>query len=194
LVDAAGLIRSKGWTQNVMEDHYGRLCMVGAIRQAADRAYGWELFSQAVKAVARLTAPGKWSLQGVSDWNDMPGRRQREVIDLLLAAAFLASEQPEEAVNDGVVGNAPLAAAVNQWALVSINSWTIDVEVPVCNPQKSAAMKAEELAGEVIDRARAGSACAGHGGGIARDEPHPAHVAGTGDAALLAEHANAPGG
>lgn len=97
LEKAAEVIERDGWCQNQLTDEAGRVCLVGAIEKAA---FGeirsvasmpvhdarWRLRCGAVDAVT--VALGGGGLFAVpSRWNDLPGRDQFEVIDLLKSVA-----------------------------------------------------------------------------------------------------------
>lgn len=93
LLDAAELLRTKGWTQGasartasgreVDSSHYQacRFCMIGAINRASDNDYSDEN-SQALRTM--------WSLvpnEDIAAFNDAPGRTVEECIAVLEKAA-----------------------------------------------------------------------------------------------------------
>lgn len=87
---AAEILRERGWTQGLGEDHAGNVCAAGAAVWAVVERLGTEnvAIDQRDMAVDMGLGP-TW----VQLWNDAPGRTQAEVIDRLeLTAKKLRNE------------------------------------------------------------------------------------------------------
>ena len=85
LLEAAGMIRARGWCQGEFFDADGRVCAMGAIHRAA----GWHealivAAERHLRSVVGRDVPG---------WNDAGGRKADEVIAALEKAASLADQE-----------------------------------------------------------------------------------------------------
>jgi hypothetical protein len=96
---AKQLIIDKGWAQGVYQNEEGCFCMVGAVRVAmgitAYDAQEGPMEPPEIRAIVRgLRGMGKpidWS-GDIIDWNDAPGRTEREVLELFDEAIRIADE------------------------------------------------------------------------------------------------------
>jgi hypothetical protein len=90
LWDAADYLEEHGWCQFRLRDKDNRVCAVGAL-QAVARVRGWWSGEPGVAqrmrdhcvAVVRL----RCIVGEVHVWNDVPGRRKKEVVDMLRQAS-----------------------------------------------------------------------------------------------------------
>lgn len=101
LEKAAKRLEAEGWKQfayGAYEQDAGSCCLVGCIRAAVIGQCGIAYYgstSDDVNAevyVSRLLEAGG-QLPHVASWNDEPGRKPEEVIDLLIIAAEMAREE-----------------------------------------------------------------------------------------------------
>lgn len=78
---AAALIRDKGWTQGRLRDQGGSLCIEAAIRDAGgDDATGIQTAMACVRYALNIPHD---TIRSLFDWNDVPGRRESDVLDAL---------------------------------------------------------------------------------------------------------------
>jgi hypothetical protein len=82
-LQAAEILREKGWVQNVMHSDQGH-CMVGALEAATRGNFNFRWTVQ--NAVNRHL--GRDNGDTLTVWNDMPGRTREEVIAALEATAW----------------------------------------------------------------------------------------------------------
>jgi hypothetical protein len=84
LLQAADIIRERGWCQHVLVDPLsGGFCAEAAIRQAADGTPA-KISLKSMPARALLEK----RVETIPIWNDAPGRTKEQVIEALEAAAF----------------------------------------------------------------------------------------------------------
>lgn len=81
LVRAKERIVERGWCQNTLESHDGRLCLMGALGEPEDLAT-----SRAWECVECVTT------EFFELWNDAPGRTEADVLDALDRAIRLAKD------------------------------------------------------------------------------------------------------
>ncbi len=86
LLKAADILREHGWCQGTIRDRQGRRCAVGAILMA-DLMVG-AAFALPRSPYADLAMRKMLPDQGVSTWNDEPGRTVEEVIEAMERAAL----------------------------------------------------------------------------------------------------------
>lgn len=86
LTRAADLLEEKGWCQNYPVDMEGRMCAVGAIRQASE---GQEQGYFASRAAVKAQQAVEKAIGGefISRWNDRPERTKEEVVAIFRAVA-----------------------------------------------------------------------------------------------------------
>jgi hypothetical protein len=103
LLQAADLLRERGWLQGSGSNVAGQVCMEMAIGIAAD-ANCWKpgydervqkdilrdsLFKTALHLLAKhIEVESKWNSVSVATWNDAKGRTKEEVIEALETAAW----------------------------------------------------------------------------------------------------------
>jgi hypothetical protein len=90
LWDAADYLEEHGWCQFVLKDKDDRVCAVGALQAVADVRGWWhpgpdehQRMRDHCVAVGRLQR----IVGEVHVWNDVPGRRKKEVVDMLRQAS-----------------------------------------------------------------------------------------------------------
>lgn len=77
LATAADLLETRGWCQHVLREQDGRMCLLGALGQAAFLES--ESYLAAGHAIVQELGPGT----SPSAWNDAPGRMADEVITMI---------------------------------------------------------------------------------------------------------------
>jgi hypothetical protein len=92
LLKAAAVIEERGWCQNTLESHDGRVCFAGAMKVAA---YGkaWPDGPGAIQPLMERAWYRFEDAMGVTRglvgrWNDEPGRTQAEVVAKIRAVAL----------------------------------------------------------------------------------------------------------
>jgi hypothetical protein len=84
LLEAADLLRERGWCQHFLSDG-GRFCAEGAIRKAAEGT----LAKTSLKFIqARGLLKKHLGAKYIAVWNDDPRRTKKQVIEALEAAAW----------------------------------------------------------------------------------------------------------
>jgi len=104
LLDAAGVIDSRGWVQGEMESNGGAVCVIGALNVAT---YGYserpeyaerrndhqvDRATQCLRLVIELD-----SGNSLPEWNDRYDRKKLDVVDALRKAAKSAPRTPVRA-------------------------------------------------------------------------------------------------
>jgi len=80
LLDAANLLESAGWCQNMMGDSFGRHCAIGAIH--AVKCDDLHSMANAACALSKHIQTGfsRSKYIDIPDWNDYRGRTKEQVI------------------------------------------------------------------------------------------------------------------
>lgn len=104
LEDAADHMEAHGWTQGVFKDDHGRVCLLGAVRNAgfdvgdvANSFRPWPAYAAALRHLAHVLGFGEeggrcptaraTEYQHIVGWNDHGDRTAGEALDALRAAA-----------------------------------------------------------------------------------------------------------
>lgn len=86
LLEAANLLRKKGWCQWTLEDDQGRMCALGAILKA-NRNLSVHQVQKSLYLLGKFLPPDKRGYGPIVPWNNAPGRTKEEVIAAMEGAA-----------------------------------------------------------------------------------------------------------